>query len=190
MKRMITDEVVAREHAAGRRRISAPPATTVITPSAWSRARELGVALDVAPDAGEGSAQRVVDKSGLVVVRGKSVQLGPFPAAGPNKDVRLTDVVTAKDGSPMTAGIMAWNREDSFAWSLDYDEVDYVIEGVLRIEIDGRALEGQAGDVFYIPKGSRIVFATPSRVRVFYVTYPADWAAAANPPARPLKEPR
>ena len=27
-----------------------------------------------------------------------------------------------------------------------------------------------------LPKGSEIVFGTPSRVRIFYVTYPADWA--------------
>jgi ethanolamine utilization protein EutQ len=58
---------------------------------------------------------------------------------------------------------------------------------VLQITIDGRMLEGRAGDVFYIPKGSKIRFGTPWRTRVFYVTYPADWAAAANAPARPQK---
>ena len=65
--------------------------------------------------------------------------------------------------------------------------VDLVLEGILQISIDGRVIEGRAGDVLYIPKGSRIVFATPHRVRVFYVTYPADWTAAAAAPARPQK---
>ena len=78
----------------------------------------------------------------------------------------------------MTAGIMSWQRKDSFAWALDYDEVDLVLEGVLQISVGGQVLEGRAGDVFYLPKGSRIVFGTPSRVRVFYVTYPANWAQA------------
>ena len=113
-------------------------------------------------------------------MRGSSVRLGRFAAAGPGREVRLADVVTGKDASPMTAGFMSWGRADSFPWKLDYDEIDYVLEGVLHIRLGERVVEGRAGDVLYIPKGSEIVFATPSRVRVFYVTYPADWA----PPAR------
>lgn len=209
MKRVITDDVVAQEFAAGRRRILAPQSATIITPGAWSKARELGVAFDgigaaptskrarlartspaavasAALSAGDqGSAERIIDRSGVMVVRGKSVRLGKFTGAGPDKNIGLTDLVTARDGAPMTAGMMSWGREDSFPWSLDYDEIDLVLEGVLHIEIDGRTLEGKAGDVFYIPKGSQIVFGTPSRTRVFYVTYPADWAAAA--PARPQR---
>jgi ethanolamine utilization protein EutQ len=88
-------------------------------------------------------------------------------------------------GSPMAAGVMSWGRDDSFPWKLDYDEIDYVLEGELHVTIDGRVLVAKVGDVVSIPKGSRIVFGTPSRVKVFYVTYPADWAAAA--PARPQK---
>ena len=48
--------------------------------------------------------------------------------------------------------------------------------------IDGRVIEAHAGDVLYLPKGSRVLFGTPNRVRVFYVTYPAEWQGAA--PAR------
>lgn len=118
-----------------------------------------------------------MDPSGVTLVRGSSIRLGRFTGAGPDRDIGLTDLITAKNGSPMTAGIMSWSEKDSFSWALDYHEVDLVLEGMLRIEIDGRAIEGRAGDVFYIPRGSRIVFGTPERVRVFYVTYPADWAA-------------
>ncbi len=184
MKRVVTAEVVEAEHAAGGLRITAPPATSIVTPDAWTKARELGVEID----AGQGGAgRRDVDPSGVLVVRGDSVQLAPFPPAGPGKNVRLADVVTAKDGAPMTAGFMSFRHQDAFAWSLDYDEVDYVVEGVLQIEIDGRKVTGRVGDVVYIPKGSKIIFGTPSRVKVFYVTYPADWAAAGNAPPRPLK---
>lgn len=195
-KRLITAAFVASEFAAGRKRIAAPRASAVITPEAWTRAFELGVtfARDGEPPApapsaapAQGQSERQVDPSGLVLVRGDSVKLAPFPAAGPGKHVGLADLVTARDGSPMTAGIMSWGREDSFDWKLDYDEVDYVLEGVLHLTIDGRTLEGRAGDVFYIPRGSAIRFGTPWRTRVFYVTYPADWAAASAAPARPQK---
>lgn len=198
MKRVISAEVVARAHAAGERSIAAPPASSVVTPEAWSRARELGISLErddgrgsasprAAPTAQaargqpdeRGSAEQVVDASGVRVVRGRSVRLGRFAAAGPDKQVGLLDLITGADGSPMTAGIMSWRREDSFPWALDYDEIDLVLEGVLHIVIEGRTIEARTGDVVHIPKGSRIVFATPSRVRVFYVTYPAAWAGGA-----------
>lgn len=181
MKRLITPEIVAAQAAAGATRIAAPPAETIVTPEAQSKARELGIRFDPSASASPaladpGHAERVVDPSGVVLVRGKTVQLGRFTGAGPDKNIGLTDLITGRDRSPMTAGIMSWSKKDSFAWSLDYDEVDLVLDGVLRIELDGRALEGRAGDVFYIPKGSQIVFGTPSHARVFYVTYPANWA--------------
>lgn len=183
MKRVITDETVEHEHRAGRRVIAAPPSTSVITPAAWSRARELGVEFDRSTLAATGSAQREVDASGVVVVRGGSVVLGAFAEAGAGKHVGLVDVVTEKDG-PMGAGFMSFGKDDSFPWTLDYAEVDYVVEGVLRVEVGGRAVEAKVGDVVSIPKGSKIVFATPSRVKVFYVTYPANWASLAQRPQK------
>jgi ethanolamine utilization protein EutQ len=184
VKRLITEQDVLNAHAAGKRALACDDA--IVTPSAYTAARELGVAIGSSSKpatnviekphrvADPGEAKRDVDKSGITVVRGKSVRLGEFAAA---PGVALTDLVTSKDGAPMAAGIMSWSREDSFAWHLTYDEIDYVLEGVLAIEIDGRTVEGRPGDVVYIPKGSKIVFGTPSRVKLFYVTYPADWDA-------------
>ena len=188
MRILITAEVVATEFASGRFRIAAPRGKAIITPAAWSKGRELGVTFDqtegathATPLTGDcGSCERTVDPSGVVVVRGQSVKLGQFSAAGPGKRVGLTDVVTGKDRSPMTAGFMGWGQADSFPWKLDYDEVDYVLEGVLQITIDGRVLEGKPGDVLFLPKGSQVIFGTPSRTRIFYVTYPADWASAVK----------
>ena len=174
MRRIVTAETVEEAAQKGCLRIAAPRRRAVITPGAWTKAQELGVcfdqdehAIDEAP-----AAARLTDRSKVVHVQGTSVRLGRFDGA-PN--VGLTDVVTGKDGSPMTAGFMAWKAADSFSWSLDYDEIDYVLEGVLHLGIDGRTIEARAGDVLYIPKGSRVLFGTPNRVRVFYVTYPASW---------------
>lgn len=189
MKRVISGQTVREAFEAGHRRLAAPRGEAIVTPEAWTQSHLLGVTLDQDPDGSDepGRCERVVDPSGAVLVRGDTVRLGPFAGAGPGRNVRLADLITGGDGSPMTAGIMSWGREDNFPWSLDYDEVDLVLEGVLRIELGGRTLEGKAGDVFYLPKGSRVVFATPNRTRVFYVTYPANWASAAQAPARPQK---
>lgn len=183
MKRLITAELVASERAAGRTQLVAPRGETIVTPEAWSKAAQLGVEIvqgDEASTAGppdpDARCARVVDRSGVIVVRGQSVKLDRFPGAGADRNVRLLDVVTGKDRSPMTAGFMSWNRTDAFPWTLDYDEVDLVVEGTLHITVDGRTLEGHAGDVFYIPKGTSLVFGTPTSTRVLYVTYPANWS--------------
>ena len=180
MKRLITTETVEQSHAAGVMTIAAPFAQAIVTPAAWTTAAALGVVilLDAKATAAvdKGSSERVVDPSGVIVVRGGSVRMGSFTDGGTH--VGLTEVVSGADRSPMSAGFMSWSRDDSFAWSLDYDEVDLVLEGTLEIRIDGRVVSGSAGDVFYIPKSSRIVFGTPDRVRLFYVTYPAEWKKA------------
>jgi len=115
--------------------------------------------------------------NGLKVIKGNSIKLKRFEDAGKDKNVNLLDVITYQDGSPMSAGIMSWKKEDSFPWELTYDEVDYVIDGELEITIDGQVFSGKQGDIFYIPKGSKIIFGTPSYTRIMYVTYPANWSA-------------
>jgi ethanolamine utilization protein EutQ len=64
----------------------------------------------------------------------------------------------------------------AFDWTLNYDEVDYIIEGRLEVRKDGRTTSANKGEVIFIPKGSSITFSAPDFVRFMYVTYPADWA--------------
>ncbi|MBE2253820.1 MAG: DUF861 domain-containing protein [Myxococcus sp.] len=185
MKRLVTAEVVSADFAKGHTTLFAPRGQVIVTPAAWTRAHELGVTIDqsstpppTAPTGtGPTTVERVVGAGGLVLVRGATVELSTFAGAGPGKHVQLADVITSRDGSPMAAGFMSWSRDDSFDWQLDYDEVDLVLEGVLQLTLDGQTLEGRPGDVFFIPKGSKVRFGTPWRTRVYYVTYPADWAA-------------
>lgn len=118
----------------------------------------------------------IKDSKGLTVIKGNTVKLNRFEDAGKNKNVLLTDIITHHDGSPMSAGMMVWEKKDSFPWKLNYDEIDYIIEGELQITINGKDYNGKTGDVFYIPKGSEIVFGTPNRVKIMYVTYPANWS--------------
>ena len=125
------------------------------------------------------ACERDVSASGVVLVHGNSVQLGQFDGV-PDKPIGLTDVVSASDKSSMGAGFMQW-EQCSFEWTLTYDEIDVVLEGELHIRCDGNTYIGYPGDVFYIPKGTTLEFATPKKVRFVYVTYPADWSAAQEP---------
>ncbi len=109
-----------------------------------------------------------------------TLELGPFPVDldRPEMDVRLRDVVGASEGLPIAAGVMSL-RAGSFPWNLDYDEVEYVIEGELHITTADQRVVGRPGDVIAVPKGSSITFGTPSWAKFLYVTYPADWGGGA-----------
>jgi ethanolamine utilization protein EutQ len=117
----------------------------------------------------------------LKVVRSTSVVMDAFGEglATPNMNVRLKDVITSADGSPMAAGYMALDASASgggeFPWALNYDEIDIVLQGELVITRGNEVVRGGPGDLIYIPKGSSITFGTPSHVWFVYVTFPADW---------------
>ena len=126
------------------------------------------------PQAPAAATATKTDGAGIKLVRGADVHLGVFPGAGTDKQVGIADVITAADGAPIAAGFMAWSQ-CFFPWTLDYDEIDLVLEGELHIRHNGQTYVGKSGDVLYIPKGSAIEFGTTSAVRFFYVTYPANW---------------
>ncbi len=107
-------------------------------------------------------------------VKGESVNFGKLKANSALESIGVADVVTAADGSSMAAGYMEWSNS-FFPWTLNYDEIDVVLEGALHIRCDGQEVICQPGDAVFIPKGSSIEFGTPTSTRFFYVTYPANW---------------
>ncbi len=152
----------------------------VLTPLARDVAAERGVRITTrvpGPDSLEPAP--IGRPAPLRHVPGVNVMpLDPFPVDvhRPEMDVRLSDVVTARHGLPIAAGVMSL-RAGSFPWTLDYDEVEYVIEGELHITTAEQVAVGRPGDVIAVPKGSSITFGTPSWAKFLYVTYPADWSA-------------
>lgn len=122
----------------------------------------------------------------LKVVRGASVQMERFLEGVeiPGTNTRLKDVITTEDRGPMGAGFMALDAPRNgdtpggvgqMAWTLNYDEIDIVLEGELIITRGNEQVRGGPGDVIYIPKGSSITFGTPSRTRFVYVVFPVNW---------------
>lgn len=152
----------------------------LITPLARDVAAQRGVRVTTRTPALVGvEPERAGRPSPLRHVAGVNVMaLDPFPVdlRKPEMDVRLLDVVTAAHGLPIAAGVMSL-RAGSFPWTLDYDEVEYIIEGELHITTAEQRAVGRPGDVIAVPKGSSITFGTPSWAKFLYVTYPADWSS-------------
>lgn len=107
-------------------------------------------------------------------VKGETVVIQPFLEAPPGQKVGLVDVIDSRVGN-LASGFMTFDHSQ-LPWFLNYDEVDYVIEGEFVLEVEGQVFRAKPGDVVYIPKGSQVVFSSPTFCKVFYCTYPANWA--------------
>lgn len=90
--------------------------------------------------------------------------------------VYTRDIFSLDESGRLGCGIMEM-KNTTFDWTLNYDEIDYVIEGSLTIIINGSQVTAREGEVILIPKGSKIQFSVPGTARFLYVTYPADWAS-------------
>jgi ethanolamine utilization protein EutQ len=153
-----------------------------ITSEAMDAARSLGIRIHREGDLTDGrSLPPLISRhtrpgSPVTLVKADSVHLKPFAVdvGRPEMNIQLADVITGAHGSPMAAGFMTWEK-GSFPWALDYDEIDFVIEGQLEIRKGSQVVTGNPGDVIHIPRGSGIFFGSPSFARVFYVTFPAEW---------------
>ena len=171
------DDVLGLARRGGTELVVAPG--DLVTPLARDVASERGVRLTVgAPEHGDADRPHAGGPAPLRHVAGANVMaLDPFPVDvhRPDMDVRLLDVVTAEHGLPMSTGVMSL-RAGSFPWTLDYDEVEYVLEGELHITTATQQVIGRPGDVIAVPKGSSITFGTPAWAKFLYVTYPADWS--------------
>lgn len=114
------------------------------------------------------------DKDGLKVVRGNTVKMDVFDTGNPDVKAYYQELVS-KEESKMSAGFLTIENS-RFEWELTYEEIDYVIEGTLTVEINGKTYTAYPGDVLFVPSGSKVVWGSPNKARVFYTTYPANWA--------------
>ena len=60
----------------------------------------------------------------------------------------------------------------SVAWTPDYDEVLFIIDGELRLGIGDKTYVARAGDVIWIPAGTAVVYEAKVRTPFFYAVSP------------------
>ncbi len=123
--------------------------------------------------------EKQVDPSGVAVIKAATVKCKPFDTGKPGDRVFITDILELKESPRLGCGMMEMH-ETTFDWTLEYDEVDYIVEGTLKIIINGREVVSHAGDVMFIPKGSTIQFSAPEYARFMFVAYPANWEEIAR----------
>ncbi len=205
MKKLITANDIRAAHARGEQAMSVVLRASIITPEAREVAELLGftitecdesVPASTSAQACKSESQRireaiiaqlpegqfteslVAQLMEKVLKEKQSLELGTmqpsFTSVTGKGGVKVIDGVTEQDGSSMAAGFMQWDNA-FFPWTLNYDEIDMVLEGELHVRHEGETMIAKAGDVMFIPKGSSIEFGTPTSVRFLYVAWPANW---------------
>jgi ethanolamine utilization protein EutQ len=118
-----------------------------------------------------------VDPSGVAAIKLPEITVSEedrLDTGNPNDIVYTKDLFSLEESPRLGCGLMVM-KETTFDWTLDYDEIDYVISGKLDIIIDGRKVSANAGELILIPKNSKIQFSVAEEARFVYVTFPADW---------------
>lgn len=96
----------------------------------------------------------------------------------PADRVWTRDLFTLEHSPRLGCGLMVMEHT-TFPWTLNYDEIDYVVEGQLSILINGKRVTAGPGEIILIPKGSSIQFSVEDKARFLYFVYPANWQEQA-----------
>ena len=118
-----------------------------------------------------------VDPSGILSIKLPETEVAEedlLDTGNPADIVYTKDLVSLQESPRLGCGLMVM-KDTTFDWTLEYDEVDYIISGQLDVVIDGRTISAKAGEIIFIPKSSSIKFSVTGDARFIYVTYPADW---------------
>lgn len=110
------------------------------------------------------------DCSGLKVVRGNSVKYEVLDTGNPNDKVFYQEIINADDDSSMNAGFITIET-CSFDWETTCQEIYYVVEGTLTVTVNGKVYTAHPGDSVFFPKGAKLVFGSPDKMKAFYVTH-------------------
>lgn len=120
---------------------------------------------------------KTVDSSGILSIALPEIDVAEedrLDTGNPADIVYTKDLVSLQESPRLGCGLMVM-KDTTFDWTLEYDEVDYIISGQLDVLIDGRKISAKAGEIIFIPKSSTIKFSVTGDARFIYITYPADW---------------
>lgn len=112
------------------------------------------------------------DPNGFKLVRGNTVKFDALDTGNPADEGKVfyQELISASDGSPMNAGFLTIER-CNFDWDVTIHEIYYIVEGTLTVTINGKVYTAYPGDCLYAPKGSKVAWGSPDKVKAFYVTY-------------------
>lgn len=110
------------------------------------------------------------DSNGLKIVRGKTVKYEVLETGNPADKVFYQEIINAEDGCSMNAGFITI-EECTFDWECACEELYHIVEGTLNVTVNGKVYTATVGDSVFFPKGAKVAFGSPNKMKAFYATY-------------------
>lgn len=92
---------------------------------------------------------------------------------GPPGKATIARLVGPDLSHSMGAGLASFDG-CSIEWTVLYDEMIVVLEGLFRLRAGRQVIEGRPGDVIWIPERTAIVYEG-EKALVCYALHPVDW---------------
>jgi ethanolamine utilization protein EutQ len=85
----------------------------------------------------------------------------------------VAGICGADDGTELGVG---WGRmhDARIPWTIRYDEVLTVFEGLLRVHVGGEVFELHPRDSLWLPEGTELVYEAEYAL-VHFAIHPSDW---------------
>ncbi len=109
--------------------------------------------------------------SGIRHFKRVEMQLEHF--GGPPGQARIARLVGPDVSKTMGVGLVEFDG-CSIEWTVLYDEMIVVLEGLFRLRAGKQVFEGRPGDIIWIPEKTPIVYEGEKAI-VCYALYPVDW---------------
>lgn len=97
------------------------------------------------------------------------------------KGIAAHGLINAGFSKQMGAGVGVFEK-CNVEWTLDYDEVLFIIHGKLRLHVAENIYQAGAGDVLWIPAGTAIVYEAKVRTTFFYAVSPVQNSISTSEP--------
>lgn len=110
------------------------------------------------------------DPCGLKLVRGNSVKYEVLDTGNPNDKVFYQEIINRDDGCSMNAGFITIEG-CNFDWDVACEELYHVVEGTLTVTVNGKIYTANPGDSVFFPKGAKVAFGSPNKMKAFYATF-------------------
>ncbi|MHC1728960.1 MAG: cupin domain-containing protein [Syntrophobacteraceae bacterium] len=110
--------------------------------------------------------------SGIVFIDSTRLLAENTSTAGIKDKAILADAFGHLGECKLAAGYLVWEKA-SMERVVEAPEVCVVIEGELHLTAGGETLIGKPGDMLYLPQGAKVIYSTPSRVKLACVGHQA-----------------
>jgi ethanolamine utilization protein EutQ len=111
----------------------------------------------------------------------------------PTADGPTLPVVNAGYSRELGAGIGVFEN-CAVPWTVGYDEVLFIKDGVLSLTVGERTFRAGPGDILWIPKGTALIYEAGERVTFFYAVHPVGASPSTSlttpyPSTQPTQKP-